>query len=225
MSFSDKKGVKHMPSPKINEKSWGEMYPQLHAQARRLVHQLNVSNWLGQEEDVAWDIVQESIRRVYEYSQKAANGERESIQSLTALLYTVAQNYCRDLRRREWRLNRETTTTPLGFVDTEVSFSEIAIENAYRESLFHILAHEIAQFPLKQRQALLIDLAGRMAFDEQLTTLQAAFQKEGILLEEYRRPRPECERERSRNAALLAHAYKRLKALQRVQDYLEQKSA
>ena len=209
----------------ISEKNWSESYPQLHAQARRLVRQLNVSNWQGQEEDLAWDIVQESMRRAYEYSQKAANGEREPVQSLTALLSTVAQNYCRDLRRRDWRLNREIANTPQGFMDNQESFSDIATENAYREHLFHILAHEIAHFPPKQRQALLTDLADRMAFGDKPSTLQAAFQAEGIFLEEYRKPRSECDRERSRNAALLAHAYKRLKMLEKVRDYLASEPA
>jgi DNA-directed RNA polymerase specialized sigma24 family protein len=214
-----------MTQTKINEKIWGESYPQLHAQARRLVRQLNVPDWQGQEEDVAWDIVQESMRRAYEYSQKAANGERDPVQSLTALLNTVAQNYCRDLRRREWRLSRDLVNAPQGFVDNEGNFSEIATENAYREHLFAILAHEIARFPPKQRQALLTDLASRMAFGEKPSTLQAAFQAEGIRLEEYSKSRSESEQERSRNAALLAHAYKRLKTLEEVQHYLEPEPA
>jgi RNA polymerase sigma factor (sigma-70 family) len=204
----------------IDETSWEENYSQLCAQVRRLVHQLMVPDWQGQEEDIAWDIVQESMRRVYEYTQKAANGEREPVQSLTALLNTVAQNYCRDLRRRERRLSREITNTSQGFVDNEQSFSEIATENVYREHLFHILAHEIAQFPAKQRHALLTDLADRIAFGEKPSTLQDAFQAVGIRLEEYRKPHSECEQERARNAALLAHAYKRLRTLEKVQNYL-----
>lgn len=211
----------------ISEKIWEDSYPQLHGYARRLVHQLksNVPDWQGQEEDVAWDIVQESMRRAYEYSQRAASGEREPVLSLTALLHTVAQNYCRDQRRREWRLSRERANAPLEFCASEGQFNEIAMENVYRESLFRLLAHEIALFPTKQRLALLTDLASRMAFDEHPSTLQAAFKAEGIHLEEYQKPRAECERERSRNAALLAHAYKRLKTLKKIQDYLELKSA
>jgi DNA-directed RNA polymerase specialized sigma24 family protein len=209
-----------MATTKINEKLWGESYPLLLAQAKRLIHQLSVPNWLGQEEDLAWDIVQESMRRAYEYSQKAANGEREQVQSLTALLNTVAQNYCRDLRRREWRLSRDMANAPQSFLDNGESFSEEATENAYREQLFHVLAHEIARFPLKQRQALLTDLAERMVFEEKPSMLQAAFRAEGICLEEYRQPRSESDQERNRKAALLGHAYKRLKKLEKVLDFL-----
>lgn len=210
-----------MTQTKISEKSWEESYAPLHAQARRLVHQMNVSHWAGQEEDVAWDIVQESMRRAFEYAQKnEQNDEARPIQSLAALLSTVAQNYSRDLRRREWRLSKEVANAPQGFVDTEENFSEIATENAYRENLFRDLASEIAHFPAKQRQALLTDLAGRMAFGDRPSTLQVAFRDAGIRLEEYRKARPEGEQERSRNAALLAHAYKRLKRLKKVQAYL-----
>jgi DNA-directed RNA polymerase specialized sigma24 family protein len=206
-----------MVQTKVSEINWRESYPQLLAQARRMVHQLKVANWLGQEEDVAWDIVQESMRKAVEYAQKAERGEREPVESLTALLNTVAQNCTRDLRRREKRLSREI---PLGFVDNEMNFSEVATENAYHACLFRDLAHEIACFPAKQRQALLADLASRMAFGEKPTILQAAFRAEGIFLEQYRRSRPESERERSRNAALLNHAYKRLKGLEEIKKYL-----
>lgn len=211
-----------MTPTRISEKNWEESYAPLHAQARRLVHQMKVSHWSGQEEDVAWDIVQESMRRAFEYAQRIEqSNEAKPIQSLTALLNTVAQNYSRDLRRREWRLSKEATNAPQGFTDTEDNFSEIATENAYREHLFRDLASEIALFPTKQRQALLSDLAGRMAFEEKPSMLQAAFQAVGIHLEEYRQSRSECEQERSRNAALLAHAYKRLKCLKKVRDYLD----
>lgn len=206
-----------MAQTRVSEINWGENYSQLHAQARRLVHQLKVASWLGQEEDVAWDIVQESMRKALEYAQKAERGEKEPVQSLTALLNTVAQNCTRDLRRRERRLSREM---PLGFADSETNFSEVATENAYHERLFRDLAHEIARFPAKQRQALLADLASRMAFEEKPSTLQAAFRAEGIFLENYRRSRPESERERNRNAALLNHAYKRLRGLEEIKKHL-----
>jgi len=207
-----------MSQTKINEANWGESYPQLHAQARRIVHQLKVAHWQGQEEDVAWDIVQESMRKTFEYARKVENGGHEPIQSLTALLTTVAQNYGRDLRRREWRLQKETAAQ--GFVDNEQNFGDIATENVHQEHLFRFLAHEIAHFPQKQRQALLMDLAQRMTFGEQPSTLQAAFQAEGIHLEEYRSSSPQEARERNRNAALLNHAYNRLKGLEEIKKYL-----
>jgi RNA polymerase sigma factor (sigma-70 family) len=204
----------------ITEETWAESYPQLQEQARRLVRQLHVPDWLGQEEDVACDIVQESMCRVYEYSQKAARGERPPVQSLTALLTTVAKNYCRDLRRREYRLSRDLEHAPQSFVDQAASFSEAAVENVYRERLFGLLARLIAQFPPKQRRALLIDLAERMAFGDRPSVLQAAFQAQGIRLEDYRQARANGERERNCSAALMNHALKRLRRRPEIQAYL-----
>jgi hypothetical protein len=181
---------------------------------------MKIANWQGQEEDVVWDIVQESTRKVFEYARKVERNQQEPIQSLAGLLRTTAQNNTLDLRRREKRLFRDTTPNEHSFADSEISFSEQAIENVYHERLFRILAHEIAHFPRKQRQALLADLAERMAFDKQPTTLQAAFQAEGIHLEEHRRARPQCGLERNRNAALLYQAYQRLKNLEEVKKYL-----
>lgn len=205
---------------KSSEINWGEGYPQLHRQTRRFVARMKIANWQGQEEDVTWDIVQESIRKVLEYMRKVERGEEEPVQSLAGLLRTVAQNNVLDLRRREKRLFRDTTEVARDFVDNGASFSELAVENVYHERLFRILAREIARFPRKQRQALLADLAERMAFGEKPTTLQAAFQAEGIRLEEYRRPRPLSELERNRNAALLYQAYRRLRNSEEVKKYL-----
>lgn len=203
-----------------NEINWCESYPQLHRQTRRFVVRTKIANWQGQEEDVTWDIVQESMRKVFEYTCRVERNEQEPVQSLAGLLRTTAQNSTLDLRRREKRLFRDTASLAHVFADHEASFSEVATENVYHERLFRILAHEIARFPRKQRQALLTDLAERMAFDEQPTTLQAAFQAEGIHLEEYRLTRPQSRLERNRNAALLYQAYRRLKNLEAVKKYL-----
>lgn len=205
---------------KTSEINWEERYPQLHTHARRLVNQMKIMHWQGQEEDMAWDIVQESMRKILEYTRKAEQGEEKPVKELAGLLHMTARNCILDVRRREKRLCREITALPTGFIDNRANFSEVAIENAYNEGLFRLLARKIAQFPPKQRQALLADLAHRMSFGEKPTTLQAAFQAEGIRLEEYRHLQPANERERTRNAALLYQAYQRLKNLDDVQEYL-----
>jgi DNA-directed RNA polymerase specialized sigma24 family protein len=199
----------------FSDEPWKTFYPQLYAQAKHLVHQSKVADWSGQEEDVAKDIVQESMCRVFEYTQKVERGERKPIQSLMALLTTVALNYYRDLLRRERRLTHVPTDQLLAEMESipPESISEVATEDMYHEYLFRSLAHQIASFPTKQRQALLVDLAGRMAFGEKPSILQAAFQDAGILLEEYQHPLPESERERGRHRALVYHAYRRLKDL------------
>jgi hypothetical protein len=90
----------------------------------------------------------------------------------------------------------------------------------YNEGLFRLLAQEIANFPKKQRRALLIDLANRTHYDEELMPLQEAFLAVGIDLREYQHLLPDSARERCRHSSLLCHAYKRVAHLPRVQEYV-----
>ncbi|MGH2480456.1 MAG: hypothetical protein ACRDHW_12445, partial [Ktedonobacteraceae bacterium] len=95
----------------ISETTWNEAYAQLHTYAKKLVYSLHVPSWQGQEEEVACDIVQESMSRFVEYAQKAERNERVHVRSIIGLLKVIACNYGRDLRRREWRLRREDAGT------------------------------------------------------------------------------------------------------------------
>ena len=126
------------------------------------------------------------------------------------------------MRRHDARISRipegeEAGEQPLD--DTE-STEERATENAYREVLFTEIAMEIAHFPAKQRQALLIDLANHMSFELQSTPLQKAFLKAGIQLQEYQHLLPVTNDERNKYTSLLAHAYKRVATLACAQDYV-----
>lgn len=204
----------------VQEYNWQKRYPQLYALAKRWVYQLNVTSWQGQEEDIAWDIVQESMLKVFEYAQEAEKGERKPIESLPALLTTTAQRYAIDLFRREKRLRRESADTIQDFRDEGEHFSDVAIEHLYQESLFFSLVHEIAHFPAKQRRALLIDLTRWMALGEEPSLLQVAFRAEGISLEEYQYNQPTSQQERNRHAALLSQAHRRLRNLYRGEVHL-----
>lgn len=88
------------------------------------------------------------------------------------------------------------------------------------EQVLEWIAHEIVHFPLKQRQAILIDLANRMHFGAEPTPLQTAFLQVGIDLQEYRLSLPTDPIERSRHASLLSYAYKRLGQLVLEEDTL-----
>lgn len=209
-----------MSQPTISEAIWNEAYSQLLAYARKLVYSLHMPDWRGQEEEVAWDIVQESMSRLVEYIQEAERGERLPVRSIIGLLKTIARRYSIDLWRKERRLCRDETGTVREFADDEASFSELAVENVYREGVFRVAAREIAAFPRKQKRSVLADLALRMAFEEKPTNLEIAFRAEGIFLEEYRAARPEAEQERNRNASLLNHGYKRLHGLEVAQNYV-----
>ena len=73
------------------------------------------------------------------------------------------------------------------------------------------LARMIVDFPTKQRTALLIDLANHADLSEEDNQLQTAFASVDIDLRDYRRVLPNDPLERSRHAASLSMAYKRLR--------------
>ena len=202
------------PSDASDEFNWVELYPRLQALARKLVYKYRIPYWRGQEKDVAEDVTQETARRLVERSQKAARGEATPIDAPEQLMVTIARNYVIDLVRREQRLihvpaDELTPALKHGSSDY-VQMDEQATENIYDEWLFLQLAYEIAHFPARQRQAILIDLANRSYFDEQPTPLQRAFLAVGIDLQAYRLLLPDDSVERARYHSLLSLAYKRI---------------
>ena len=197
-----------------NENTWKELYPVLRSFAKHCVHSFKVSCWDGQEDDIVEDIVQESARRILEYSRRAQRQEVKPINSLERILWAVVRNCCIDLRRRDSRLVHTRAGEYVFERESDQSNPlDKAIENMYYKEIFTLLACKIAHFPKKQRRALLIDLANRMSFDAQPTPLQEAFMTAGLDLHEYRQPLPENYVERSRHAALLTVAYKRIARL------------
>ncbi|MFL5624109.1 MAG: hypothetical protein ACJ788_00755 [Ktedonobacteraceae bacterium] len=207
-----------------SEVGWSDLYTSLRALARYLVYSFNVSSWQGQEEDLIEDIVQETIRRIIERVLKAECGEVGPIHSPKHMIMTIAQNYCKDLRRSDRRLlhmpPQDYALEILIDVDEQANTLDAATESMYQEKLFVLLAHEIANFPDKQRKALLIDLANRMCFDTQPTPLQNAFLEMGIQLQQYQQPLPANTKERSRHISLLSYAYRRIAHLPCIQEYI-----
>lgn len=205
---------------------WNALYPTLQSFVRSLVHSFHVQSWRGQEDDIVDDILQETARRIIERQQKAEHGGAPPIQMFERMAIVTASNYCKDLRRRDCRLIRipEGAYAPnvLDIISERevVDLSEEATERLYQEEIFALLAQEVVKFPYKQRKALLIDLANRMSFETKPTLLQKAFLNVGIRLEEYRRPLSESAKERSKSAALLYYAYKRIAQLDCVQQYV-----
>jgi len=204
------------------DNAWNELYPQLRARIRHLVYSFHVPLWSGQEDDLVEDILQETARRLIERFQKAQRGEAAPVRTLESMAITIAYNYCRDLRRRDYRLLRLPASAyppevpAVKPTQETINLSEVVTEHVYQETLFTQLAHEIARFPHKQRTVLLTDLANRMCFERMLTPLQKAFLKAGIRLQDYQQPLPEDAQERSRITALLHYAYRRIAQLELV---------
>jgi DNA-directed RNA polymerase specialized sigma24 family protein len=202
--------------------TWQDLYAALQPLATRIVYAFHVPAWRGQENDIAADIVQETIRKLIERAQKAERSKAPPIYALRPMLRVIAYNYGKDLRRQDQRLSRiaegdDAVEQPL---DETESTEERAIENAYREVLFTSIAMEIASFPAKQRLALLTDLASHMSFELQPTPLQKAFLKAGIRLQDYQHLLPTTSDERNKYTSLLAHAYRRVSTLACVREYV-----
>jgi DNA-directed RNA polymerase specialized sigma24 family protein len=210
----------------MSDTIWRNLYPALHSLACYLVHTSPLPYWRGQEDDLADDIAQETVRRVIERAQKAERGEAAPIQSLKQMANTVAYNYYRDLKRHDFRLSRldtaDASTRSARLNATDVRSDEylldLVADKVDQDRLFDLLADEISHFPAKQKQAILIDLANRMYFDEVPTSLQESFLEVGIELRHYRQPLPENQRERGRHISLCSQAYKRVARLPSVQE-------
>jgi DNA-directed RNA polymerase specialized sigma24 family protein len=208
-----------------SDTNWQDIYMILRPLAKRIVYSYRVPAWRGQENDIAEDIIQETTRKLFEYERKIERKEAPPIQALLPMVRVIAYNYGKDVRRRDQRVMRVETEDEgiehFFFRSDEVSMEERAIENAYYEMLFTEMAQEIARFPYKQKQALLIDLATHMSFEPELTPLQRAFLKVGIQLQEYRHLLPTSPEERNRYTSLLAHAYRRVAVLACGQKYVD----
>ncbi len=200
--------------------TWRTLHAWLLSIVRYWVIFSGVGCWKDQEEQVSEDIVQEALLRTFQYSQTT------DIKSLKGFSRVTARHYFEDLRRKEYRYIRFSQLDELA-VDQSATYedilydqddpSEIAIDNILQEEVFSELADVIVAFPLKQRTALLVDLADNMVFDTQQTPLQSALLEVGICIQDYNRPIPQDPKERSRFASLRSLAYKKIKQ-SRVQD-------
>lgn len=231
--FADELGVGEMYRSRGSQQSevdvraamsdtiWRNLYPALRSLACYLVHTSPLPYWRGQEDDLADDIAQETVRRVIDRALKAERGEATPIQSLKQMANTVAYNYYRDLKRHDYRLSRLDTTDANAhgsrFYPVDVRSDEylldLVADKVDQDRLFDKLAREIVGFPAKQKQAILTDLANRMCFDDEPTPLQQSFLKVGIDLRQYHQPLPEDQRERGRHISLCSQAYKRVSQL------------
>ncbi len=202
-----------------DESIWRALYPSLRSLARHLAGSTSLSYWTGRKEELAEDILQETLCRLIERQRKVEAGKAEPIQSLKQMANTIAYNYCHDLQRREKRLSRLDGLDPYNTerycVEDEVQQRQLELveENIDAQEVFYWLAQEVQHFPTKQKRALLTDLANRMAFETEPTPLQAAFLQIGIDFRAYKRELPTDRKQRSQHVSLLSQAYKRLEKL------------
>jgi DNA-directed RNA polymerase specialized sigma24 family protein len=206
--------TRHITSESLlhNEYFWKDLYDKLHKPVATFVRRYKIPSWIGQEDDIINDIIQETVVRLYKRFLVSPD-EILSIQNIEAFSYTVAQRYCLDLRRKEKRL------THLPQAGNEIEMYAFNIDDELTKMLEAIsiqailtdAARIIMAIPNKQRRALLTDLARYNDFTETPTGIEQAFAKAGIRLEEYRHLLPHSQPERSRHNALVSLGYRRLR--------------
>ncbi len=209
----------------FSEKDWENLYLILKPRVANWVYTSRVPTWTRQRESIIEDLVQETLLKTVAYAKRAACGIVRIIDSLENISATIAYHCFVDLRRRDLRLlpliqdHPESVEYEVEWLDEDLS--ELAINNIHHELLFVQAACWIVTFPIKQRTALLVDLANRMYFDPfQSTPLQEAFASVGINMRDYNKPLPSDAKGRARHAAHLSLAFKRLALLAYMQRYM-----
>lgn len=196
-----------------DDERWTELYRRLRPLAKNWAYSARVASWRGQENDIAEDIVQAALVKLFQYANKCReNGI--AIDSLEHLSLVIAKHCFLDMRRRETRFQRfsQEAFAPAEQVSLErlSDPSQEAEEKIYEEWLLAASAQKITTFSTKLRAAILADLANNTSFDAQPSALQQAFLDLGIQLKDYQRASSKDPAERGRQSALRSLAYKRL---------------
>jgi len=194
---------------------WTELYPLLCPLVKRWVYTARISSWLGQQEDLIEDIVQETIFKLLNYIRRAEKGEVAPVQNIEHLAITIARNYFRDLKRKDRRIDRfelyDRTSLEHVVKSKNVDPSEIALNHVYYAWVFMKLAEFMVSVSTKQQTALLRDLAQRMHFGNSPTPLQKAFADNGMALRAHHGWQGKNKREQSQHAANLSLALRQIK--------------
>ena len=196
-----------------DDELWTSLYRLLSSLAKGWAYNASVPVWKGQESDVAADIVQTAMEKIFKYLEDARQ-HHIAICSLKHLSVVIAKRCFLDMRRRELRLlhfsHDETDSKEWLSQDLLVDPLQEAEEKIYEEELLAASARTIAAFSAKLRTAILIDLANRSCFDAEPTALQQAFLVAGVYLQDYQRAPSADHAEYCRQSSLRSLAYKRL---------------
>ena len=207
-----------------NNLVWMELFTSLNLLVKKRIYDVGLQSWHGQERDLAEDVAQEAVVRTFLQTRKAQKGEVAPVLSLFHFSKKVATNRLYDTVRKDFRLVRPSNDVALQeklIADNWVDSTEEVLDNIENASLFMLIAQVIADFPIKQRTALLIDLAKFSPVGISSSPLQQALETVGIRLDGYRTLSPRTSAERGRHAALVSIAYKRVKKVVRTRLQLQ----
>src|SRR5947209_3684524 len=113
-----------------HETFWLPLYLLLLPLVKRWVYAAHIYSWVGQENDVAWDIVLVTIQRTYEYNLKALD-ENIPIGSFQRLSIRIARNHFQDLRRKDSRIqpfNRDGCSQVENTIHDEINIAEVILD-------------------------------------------------------------------------------------------------
>ncbi|MGI9057024.1 MAG: RNA polymerase sigma factor [Ktedonobacteraceae bacterium] len=208
----------------VTSNSWENQARVLRRLVRGWVYSTHIPLWAGEEEEVISDIVQEALCRTLERMRKAERQEATPVNSPDFLSRTIARNLFIDFIRKDKRivpLSQMTHSSGEETFEFELADNaEDVNEQVFQQSIFNALAPEIANFPKKQKFALLVDIAKHTNFTTNEDMLRKSFLKVGVRLEDYLGWQPENTIERSRFASLLSISYKRVAHLNCMKPYM-----
>ncbi len=198
-----------------SEQTWYELSAWLFPLVHPWVYYSGICSWRGQYKEIAEEIVQETVMRTFNYTQRAERGEVPKVISLKSLSKVIAQNHFRDRCKKDCHLihtGQEDLFFQYMLPEQEQNDpSQLAYEHLFSQAALLTAAQIVADFPRCQRVALLTDLANTTDLEEQPGPLEQAFSAVGVRLRDYHRPLPTNQAERGKHSALLCIAYKRLR--------------
>jgi DNA-directed RNA polymerase specialized sigma24 family protein len=192
-----------------DEQRWCVLRAWLLPIVKAWVYGAHIVIWRKQQDDIAEDITQEALMRVF------ATMKSTSVVSLYGFCRITARNVFIDRIRKENRLVHFAVDE--GYYEVQLSSYEqespetIALNHLMLEEDVVLVAQFIANAPAKQQAALLAHLAKDTDIDAPPSSLELALVQHDIHLREYGPPPFEDEGAVSRQSALLWHIRKRLK--------------
>lgn len=199
-----------------NETLWENLSTVLKPRIKSWIRTHTLPSWRGQEDDIADDILQDTLEKLWRTFLKAEKGIGRAIEALERFAFRTARNCCIDRWRKDRRLLRlddgdhsyEDQISRTQYVDPE----EIVVDKEYEHWRCSEVSLHVLSFSPKSQLALLIEFASKLTGrGEPAGPLQRALLARGVDLNYYRRDMPADPKLKGRHASLVSQGYKKLR--------------
>ncbi len=193
----------------LTTEEWCTLNKTLLSHIRYNLCKYNTTHWMGSEQELAEDVLQETYTRVLHFAQSDEDQEcTPLIKNFEALCKTIATRYILDLRRKDKRLVGSLDNTKFSITHETISMSDdpatLAVEDITLYTHMFTFSQIVKRFP--------DNLARSADFDDEYPRpLERAMWSVGISLREYYCELPHDPILRSRHNALVCLAYRRLR--------------